>query len=48
MNTKKEDLLLKKAKKISDKIKKHAKVTIDEHITTKEGVTFKLPSSLTN
>ena len=29
-------------------IKKHAKVTIDEHITTKEGVTFKLPSSLTN
>ena len=29
-------------------IKKHAKVTIDEHITSKEGVTFKLPSSLTS
>ena len=29
-------------------IKKYAKVTIDEHITTKEGVTFKLPSLLTN
>ena len=28
-------------------IKKHAKVSIDEHITSKEGVTFKLPSSLT-
>ena len=29
-------------------IKKHAKVSIDEHITSKEGVTFKLPSSLLN
>ena len=29
-------------------IKKHAKVTIDEHITSKEGVTFKLPSLLTS
>ena len=29
-------------------IKKHAKVSIDEHITSKEGVTFKLPSLLTN
>ena len=29
-------------------IKKYAKVTIDEHITSKEGVTFKLPSSLLN
>ena len=29
-------------------IKKHAKVSIDEHITSKEGVTFKLPSSLTS
>ena len=29
-------------------IKKHAKVTIDERITSKEGVTFKLPSSLTS
>ena len=29
-------------------IKKHAKVTIDEHIISKEGVTFKLPSSLTS
>jgi len=28
-------------------IKKHTKVSIDEHITSKEGVTFKLPSSLT-
>ena len=28
-------------------IKKHAKVSIDEHVTSKEGVTFKLPSSLT-
>ena len=27
-------------------IKKHAKVSIDEHITSKENVTFKLPSSL--
>ena len=30
------------------KIKKHAKVSIDEHITSKESVTFKLPSLLTN
>ena len=29
-------------------IKKYAKVSIDEHITSKEGVTFKLPSSLTS
>ena len=29
-------------------IKKHAKVSIDEHITSKERVTFKLPSSLTS
>ena len=29
-------------------IKKHAKVSIDEYITSKESVTFKLPSSLTN
>jgi len=29
-------------------IKKHAKVSIDEHITSKESVTFKLPASLTN
>ena len=29
-------------------IKKHVKVSIDEHITSKEGVTFKLPSSLTS
>ncbi len=29
-------------------IKKHTKVTIDEHISSKEGVTFKLPSSLTS
>ena len=29
-------------------IKKHAKVSIDEKITSKESVTFKLPSSLTN
>jgi len=29
-------------------IKKHAKVSIDEHITSKESVTFKLPSSLTS
>ena len=29
-------------------IKKHAEVTIDEHVTSKEGVTFKLPSSLIN
>ena len=29
-------------------IKKHAKVSIDEHITLKESVTFKLPSLLTN
>jgi len=28
-------------------IKKHTKVSIDEHVTSKEGVTFKLPSSLT-
>ena len=28
-------------------IKKHAKVSIDEHVTSKEGVTFKLPTSLT-
>ena len=28
-------------------IKKHSKVSIDEHVTSKEGVTFKLPSSLT-
>ena len=29
-------------------IKKHAKVSVDEHITSKESVTFKLPSLLTN
>ena len=29
-------------------IKKHIKVSIDEQITSKEGVTFKLPSTLTN
>tara|TARA_B100000315_G_scaffold76825_1_gene70308 strand:- start:714 stop:1652 length:939 start_codon:yes stop_codon:yes gene_type:complete len=29
-------------------IKKHTKVYIDEHISSKENVTFKLPSSLTN
>ena len=29
-------------------IKKHAKVSIDENITSKESVTFKLPSLLTN
>ena len=29
-------------------IKNHAKVSIDEHITSKESVTFKLPSLLTN
>ena len=29
-------------------IKKHAEVTLDEHVTSKEGVTFKLPSALTN
>ena len=29
-------------------IKKHAKVSIDEHITSKESVTFKLPSLLIN
>jgi len=29
-------------------IKKYTKVSIDEHITSKEGVTFKLPSSLIN
>ena len=29
-------------------IKKHAKVSIDEHITSKESVTFKLPALLTN
>jgi len=29
-------------------IKKYTKVSIDEHITSKEGVTFKLPSSLLN
>jgi len=29
-------------------IKKHAKVSIDEHIISKESVTFKLPSLLTN
>ena len=29
-------------------IKKHAKVSIDEYITSKESVTFKLPSLLTN
>ena len=29
-------------------IKKHIKVSIDEHITSKENVTFKLPSSLIN
>ena len=29
-------------------IKKHTKVSIDEHITSKESVTFKLPSLLTN
>ena len=29
-------------------IKKHAKVSIDEHITSKESVTFKLPSLLAN
>ena len=29
-------------------IKKHAKVSIDEHITSKESVTFKLPTLLTN
>jgi len=29
-------------------IKKYAKVSIDEHITSKESVTFKLPSLLTN
>ena len=28
-------------------IKKHIEVSIDEHITSKESVTFKLPSSLT-
>ena len=27
-------------------IKKHIKVSIDEHITSKENVTFKLPASL--
>ena len=31
-----------------DEIKKHAKVSIDEHITSKESVTFKLPSLLAN
>tara|TARA_B100001123_G_scaffold447082_1_gene603498 strand:- start:410 stop:1348 length:939 start_codon:yes stop_codon:yes gene_type:complete len=31
-----------------DEIKKYTKVSIDEHITSKENVTFKLPSSLTN
>ena len=29
-------------------IKKYTKVTIDENITLKEGVTFKLPTSLAN
>ena len=29
-------------------IKKHVKVSIDEHVTSKESVTFKLPSLLTN
>ena len=29
-------------------IKKHAKVSIDEHVTSKESVIFKLPSLLTN
>ena len=29
-------------------IKKHAKVSIDEHVTSNESVTFKLPSLLTN
>ncbi len=29
-------------------VKKHAEVLIDEHITSKESVTFKLPSSLAN
>ena len=29
-------------------IKKHAKVSIEEHVTSKESVTFKLPSLLTN
>jgi len=29
-------------------IKKHIKVSIDEHITSKENITFKLPSTLTN
>jgi len=29
-------------------IKRHAKVSIDEHVTSKESVTFKLPSLLTN
>ena len=29
-------------------IKKHAKVSIDEHVTSKESVTFKLPALLTN
>ena len=29
-------------------IKKHAKVSIDEHVTSKESVTFKLPSLLIN
>ncbi len=31
-----------------DEIKKHTQVFIDERITSKESVTFKLPSSLTN
>ena len=31
-----------------DEIKKYTKVSIDEHITSKENVTFKLPSSLIN
>jgi len=31
-----------------DEIKKHAKVSIDEHITSRESVTFKLPSLLAN
>ena len=38
----------KLVKDFISELKKHAKISIDEHVTSKEGVTFKLPSALTN
>ena len=38
----------KLVKDFISELKKHAKISIGEHVTSKEGVTFKLPSALTN